>query len=99
MDFEKIDVSTLTEKDPIKVYSGKIGCMCGCKGKYSYPSNVDKAKAIEALGYDSIAISDIMVKKVLDIFKNNLDNIQKDTDYLYMENTDKNKCYAIYNAY
>lgn len=19
-----------------KVYSGKIGCMCGCKGKYSY---------------------------------------------------------------
>ena len=20
----------------VKTYSGKIGCMCGCKGKYSY---------------------------------------------------------------
>jgi hypothetical protein len=23
-----------------KVYSGKIGCMCGCKGKYSYNEGV-----------------------------------------------------------
>ena len=23
-----------------KVYSGKIGCMCGCQGKYSYNENV-----------------------------------------------------------
>jgi hypothetical protein len=24
-----------------KVYSGKIGCMCGCRGKYSYNENVE----------------------------------------------------------
>jgi hypothetical protein len=24
-----------------KVYSGKIGCMCGCLGKYSYNENVE----------------------------------------------------------
>jgi hypothetical protein len=23
-----------------KVYSGKIGCMCGCKGKYTYNEGV-----------------------------------------------------------
>lgn len=23
-----------------KVYSGKMGCMCGCKGKYSYNEGV-----------------------------------------------------------
>jgi hypothetical protein len=23
-----------------KVYSGKIGCMCGCQGKYSYNEGV-----------------------------------------------------------
>lgn len=23
-----------------RVYSGKIGCMCGCKGKYSYNEGV-----------------------------------------------------------
>lgn len=23
----------------VKVYNGKIGCMCGCKGKYSYTAD------------------------------------------------------------
>jgi hypothetical protein len=26
-----LDISKIT-----KVYSGRIGCMCGCRGKYSY---------------------------------------------------------------
>jgi hypothetical protein len=31
-----LDVSKIA-----KVYSGKIGCMCGCKGKYSYNEGVE----------------------------------------------------------
>jgi len=30
-----LDVSKIA-----KVYSGKIGCMCGCRGKYSYNEGV-----------------------------------------------------------
>ena len=28
-----------TVNDVYKVYSGKVGCMCGCRGKYSYTAN------------------------------------------------------------
>ena len=30
----------LTVDNVAKVYSGKIGCMCGCRGKYSYNEGV-----------------------------------------------------------
>ena len=26
----------------VKVYNGRIGCMCGCRGKYSYTEDVAK---------------------------------------------------------
>jgi sulfite reductase beta subunit-like hemoprotein len=32
-----------------KVYSGRIGCMCGCKGKYSYTA---KGAVENSPGYD-----------------------------------------------
>ena len=32
-----------------KVYSGKTGCMCGCKGKYSYTA---KGAVDNSPGYD-----------------------------------------------
>ena len=50
-----------------KVYNGKIGCMCGCKGKYSYTA----MGAVEANpGYDvSDSVNErsvrIIAKKVL----------------------------------
>ena len=32
------DIIGLTVKDVIRVYNGKPGCMCGCKGTYSETS-------------------------------------------------------------
>lgn len=51
----------------VKTYSGKMGCMCGCKGKYSYTE--DGAKNFGP-GYDvSNSVNErsvrIIAKKVL----------------------------------
>ena len=32
----KVDISNIA-----KVYNGKLGCMCGCLGKYSYNEGVE----------------------------------------------------------
>ena len=45
-----------------KVYSGKIGCMCGCKGKYSYNEGVEHEDWQGAVSVRSVKI---MAKKVL----------------------------------
>lgn len=48
-----------------KVYSGKPGCMCGCRGKYSYAS---KCVAVEskARGYkvDKDEVSDLSIDRI-----------------------------------
>ena len=41
----------------IKVYTGKQGCMCGCKGKYRYTSAA-QAEGGERRGYE-VADSDV----------------------------------------
>ena len=30
------DIQSITPDQVVKAYSGRVGCMCGCKGKYSY---------------------------------------------------------------
>jgi hypothetical protein len=45
-----------------KVYSGKIGCMCGCRGKYSYNEGVAREDWQGAVSVRSVKI---MAKKVL----------------------------------
>jgi len=34
------------------IYSGKHGCMCGCRGKYSVTSHFGIAAANKEIGYD-----------------------------------------------
>jgi hypothetical protein len=45
-----------------KVYSGRIGCMCGCKGKYSYNEGVARE---DWQGKVSVRSVKVMAKKVL----------------------------------
>jgi hypothetical protein len=45
-----------------KVYSGRIGCMCGCRGKYSYNEGV---KHEDWQGAVSVRSVKIMAKKVM----------------------------------
>ena len=37
-----LDVNTV-----IKVYSGRQGCMCGCRGRYSYASAFQQQASVE----------------------------------------------------
>ena len=51
----------------VKVYNGRIGCMCGCLGKYSYTA---AGAVTHSPGYDvSTAVNErsvrIMAKKIL----------------------------------
>ena len=72
----------------VKVYNGRIGCMCGCLGKYSYTE--DGAKNYGP-GYDvSDSINErsvrIITKKVLAN-----PNVVFESDYAYVEDRAKNK--------
>ena len=77
----------------VKVYSGKLGCMCGCNGKYSYTAD---GAANHGPGYD---VSDkvnersvrIMAKKILAN-----PNVQYDGEYAFVEDRARNKMQAIY---
>jgi hypothetical protein len=77
----------------VKVYSGKLGCMCGCNGKYSYTAD---GAANHGPGYDvSDSVNErsvrIMAKKILAN-----PNVQYDGEYAFVEDRARNKMQAIY---
>jgi hypothetical protein len=65
-----------------KVYSGKVGCMCGCLGKYSYTA---RGAVENSPGYD---VSDIVNERSVKIIANKLlrnSNTQRDEGTLVLE--------------
>ena len=77
----------------VKTYSGKIGCMCGCLGKYNYTE--DGAKNYGP-GYDvSNSVSErgvrIIAKKVL-----SNPNVQYEDNYAFVEDRVANKIQVVY---
>jgi hypothetical protein len=78
-----LDVSKI-----VKVYNGRIGCMCGCKGKYSYTAH----GAVEnGPGYDvTDSINErsvrIITKKVLAN-----PNVKFEANYAFVEDRVNNK--------
>lgn len=76
----------------VKTYSGKIGCMCGCKGKYSYTE--DGAKNYGP-GYDvTDSVNErsvrIIAKKVLAN-----PNVQYEDNIAYVEDRVANRIQMI----
>ena len=79
----------------VKVYNGRIGCMCGCRGKYSYTA--DGAENFGP-GYD---VSDmvnersvkILAKKVL---SNPQANRAESNEYVFVEDRANNKIQVVY---
>ena len=72
----------------VKVYNGRIGCMCGCRGKYSYTE--DGAKNFGP-GYDvQDSVNErsvrIITKKVL-----TNPNVQWQDNMAYVEDRVRNK--------
>jgi len=72
----------------VKVYNGKMGCMCGCNGKYSYTA--EGAKNFGP-GYDvTDSVNErsvrIMAKKILANSR-----VKFEGDYAYVEDRPRNK--------
>ena len=77
----------------VKVYNGRIGCMCGCLGKYSYTA--DGAKN-DGPGYDvADAVNErsvrIIAKKVL-----TNPNVEFEENYAFVEDRARNKIQVVY---
>jgi len=75
----------------VKTYSGKIGCMCGCLGKYNYTEMGAKE---HNPGYE-VNVSErgvrIIAKKVL-----SNPNVQYEGNIAYVEDRVANRIQAIY---
>jgi hypothetical protein len=69
-----------------KVYSGRRGCMCGCKGKYSYTA---KGAVDHSPGYDvTNSINERSVKIITTKVLSNPNKIV-DGDHVYVEQNDR----------
>jgi hypothetical protein len=72
----------------VKVYNGKMGCMCGCNGKYSYTADgaVDYSP-----GYDvSDSVNERSVRIIAGKVLSN-PNVIFEGDYAFVEDRDRNK--------
>lgn len=79
----------------VKVYNGKIGCMCGCKGKYSYTA--DGAENFGP-GYDvSDKVNERSVKLIAKKVLNDPNaNRTESTDYVFVEDRARNKIQVVF---
>lgn len=71
-----------TVNDVYKVYSGKVGCMCGCRGKYSYTA--DGAEN-HGPGYD---VSDMVNERSVKIIAGKVmrnPNVQFEDGFVFVE--------------
>ena len=78
----------LTVDKIVKVYNGRIGCMCGCLGKYSYTAD---GAVNHGPGYDvTDAVNErsvrIIAKKVL-----SNPNVVFESNYAFVEDRARNK--------
>jgi len=80
-----VDISNVA-----KVYSGKIGCMCGCNGKYSYNEGVEHE---EWQGKVSTRSVKIIAGKVL---KNPNANTTQSSEYAFVEDRKRNRIQVVY---
>ena len=77
----------------VKTYNGKIGCMCGCKGTYSYTQD---GATNHGPGYDvQDSVNErsvrIMAKKILAN-----PNVQREGNIAFVEDRLANRMQAIY---
>jgi hypothetical protein len=73
-----------------KVYSGKIGCMCGCNGKYSYNEGVPHE---DWQGKVSTRSVKIIAGKVL---SNPNANYGESAEYVFVEDRERNRIQVVY---
>lgn len=77
----------------VKVYNGRIGCMCGCLGKYSYTQEgADK----HGPGYDvQDSVNERSVKIIAKKVLANPNNVYEG-NYVYVEDRERDRIQVIY---
>lgn len=86
-----IDVSKI-----LKVYNGKVGCMCGCLGKYKVPAcNREAADKDRGYAYPDEDISDRSVKIIAKKVLSN-PNVKFEDSWAYVEDRAADKNQVIY---
>ena len=72
----------------VKVYNGRIGCMCGCLGKYSYTA--DGART-HSPGYDvTDAVNERSVRVIAGKVLSN-PNVRYENEYAFVEDRVANR--------
>lgn len=71
-----------------KVYSGRVGCMCGCRGKYSYNEGV---KREDWQGKVSVRSVKVMAKKVLSDPR-----VVVERSFAYVQDTERGTMKVVY---
>jgi len=72
----------------VKVYNGRIGCMCGCLGKYSYTAD---GAVNHSPGYD---VTDAVNERSVRIIANRVlsnPNVKFENEYAFVEDRARNK--------
>lgn len=78
----KIDVNKVS-----KVYSGRPGCACGCRGNYFSSSKFPSEGKV---------VNDKMVARVVKLFNDNLDKVEDYGDGIFVYNPSENRTYTVY---
>lgn len=84
-----------------KVYSGRKGCACGCRGKYSYASAFKCDRPSYYTGDDGVSDRTVktMVNKVDKLLRDGSDvqRVHVDDDYVAVD-LDHDRTYTLYFA-
>ena len=63
-------IAEVKPEDVLKVYSGRPGCGCGCRGTYRVnPLHLDRANKERGYDYEANEVNFTQVKKILNILK------------------------------
>jgi hypothetical protein len=95
------NLGALAPEDVVSVYSGRPGCACGCRGKYSYHS-ANRAVGAERRGYavGDDEVNDRTVAKVLKLVQANADRATfvdgLDGEDIYAFDLHENRTYTVY---
>jgi hypothetical protein len=75
----------------LKVYFGRLGCMCGCQGKYKITADkMELASKDRGYAYDDEDVSERTVKRITKQVLNHPD-VKFEGSYAYVEEGDRQK--------
>lgn len=97
----KDTLPNLTVDQVTNVYSGKPGCACGCRGKYSYNTRFRNLPIINrGYAFTDSDFNDRMVKRVVNLVKAaDVDDLVFDDDGDWVAfNLSDNRTYTVYVA-